>query len=276
MTGTKTFRKKIRLVRPGDFAPVVSVAGFRQPHPGFCIGPRANKHPDLVYVAKGVMMYEPEGESPQPVREGEVLLIEPGIEHCLRRGTRCRQALVGYIHTEPVSDATWLSGSYRLDPVPLRLIATKNDPDLRGLFRRAHDVFHGYNSLRSEILSTIVREIWLRLSEYWSGVSNSQFSPRMQDMVQFLRANLKLQVGRKELAERFFLTAEHVNYLFKQEVGMSPGAFLQRERMLKAYQLISEEHLSVKVTAGHVGYNDQYHFSRCFKKVMGMPPSMAK
>ena len=72
---------------------------------------------------------------------------------------------------------------------------------------------------------------------------------RVGEMMRFLRARLDQNVGRRDIAEAFNLTPEHVNYLFKQELGLTPTRFLNRERVLKATRLLQEGGLSVKEAA---------------------------
>lgn len=44
-------------------------------------------------------------------------------------------------------------------------------------------------------------------------------------------------------------------------------------RMSKAVQLLKTTQLSIKDISSAVGYPNQLHFSRAFKKVYGVPPS---
>jgi len=60
---------------------------------------------------------------------------------------------------------------------------------------------------------------------------------------------------------------------FKSRFGVSPHQYRQRYLMQKACTLLLNRRLSVKETAAALGFCDEFHFSRLFKKVTGRPPS---
>lgn len=74
------------------------------------------------------------------------------------------------------------------------------------------------------------------------------------------------------LAEMAHLSPTHFNKVFQQVLKLSPMQFVRRTRMSKACEILSSTTLSVGEIARRVGYEDQYIFSRAFKKVMGSSP----
>ena len=85
--------------------------------------------------------------------------------------------------------------------------------------------------------------------------------------------SLSENLGRRELSRRFGLSPARVDCVFKAEFGLTPTQFLHAGRVTKACSLLLEEGLSVKETASALGFSDESHFSKVFKKYMGMPPS---
>jgi AraC-like DNA-binding protein len=57
-------------------------------------------------------------------------------------------------------------------------------------------------------------------------------------------------------------------------VGLSPQQFHTRCRIDRAKQLLRDQRLPVQVVAGQVGFNDVSYFSRTFKRLTGVPPSL--
>ncbi|OGV83669.1 MAG: hypothetical protein A3K19_25175 [Lentisphaerae bacterium RIFOXYB12_FULL_65_16] len=74
------------------------------------------------------------------------------------------------------------------------------------------------------------------------------------------------------LAGSFGMSYERFRKVFRERVGVAPGAYRIRRRVERACQLLREEHLSVKEAAFALGYADIYSFSRQFRQVMGTPP----
>ena len=57
-----------------------------------------------------------------------------------------------------------------------------------------------------------------------------------------------------------------------RRVGKSPQEFLISYRMTKAAELLKLTELSINDLSNAVGYPNQLHFSRAFKKTYGIPP----
>jgi AraC-like DNA-binding protein len=70
------------------------------------------------------------------------------------------------------------------------------------------------------------------------------------------------------------LPYETFRKLFNRHVGLSPHAYLLRERMRRASGWLGSS--SVKEVAARLGYSNPFVFSRLFKKVMGVPPKTFK
>jgi AraC-like DNA-binding protein len=71
----------------------------------------------------------------------------------------------------------------------------------------------------------------------------------------------------------FRITPEHVNALFRKELGVTPTQFLHRERIFRAYRYIRDQGVSVKEAAAQVGFDDPFYFSRVFKRIFKHAPS---
>lgn len=68
------------------------------------------------------------------------------------------------------------------------------------------------------------------------------------------------------------LLFEIFTYFFKEALGKSPQEFLMSYRMIKAAELLKLTRLSIRDISNAVGYTNQLHFSRAFKKIYGLSP----
>ena len=59
---------------------------------------------------------------------------------------------------------------------------------------------------------------------------------------------------------------------FAETVGSTPRRYLEERRIEHAARALVETEQTIAQIAQSVGYSDPYHFSRVFKRVMGMPP----
>jgi AraC-like DNA-binding protein len=60
--------------------------------------------------------------------------------------------------------------------------------------------------------------------------------------------------------------------LFRRYQGLSPYQYLLQRKMAVAAELMMDPATLVKEAAAQVGFNDPYHFSRCFKQVHRVAP----
>lgn len=60
---------------------------------------------------------------------------------------------------------------------------------------------------------------------------------------------------------------------FRRATGSTPMNWLRRERISQAKRRLVESVDSVKEISEQVGYSDQFHFSRDFKRSTGVPPT---
>lgn len=60
--------------------------------------------------------------------------------------------------------------------------------------------------------------------------------------------------------------------LFRRHLGLSPYQYLLHRKMALAAERLMAPGALVKEAAAHVGFDDPFHFSRCFKKVHGLSP----
>ena len=81
------------------------------------------------------------------------------------------------------------------------------------------------------------------------------------------------EISLNQLAERFYVSPPYLSSAFKKGVGQNFQDYVQQKRMDKAAEILRDTRLSVAEIAAVVGYDDVRHFSRTFRKRMGMTPS---
>ncbi len=76
-----------------------------------------------------------------------------------------------------------------------------------------------------------------------------------------------------DLAKRTGYSGEYLCRIFRKYNGESPYQVLLHRKMSAAWLLLRDGQLQVGAVARELGYEDQLHFSRVFRKVMGCSPS---
>ncbi|WP_138420904.1 helix-turn-helix domain-containing protein [Aquibacillus sediminis] len=76
----------------------------------------------------------------------------------------------------------------------------------------------------------------------------------------------------EEIAESFGFSISYCNKVFKQVFNMSPKQYLTYKKLHESKKLLMQEKYTVEQIALLMGYHDASHFSRQFKKGMGVSP----
>jgi len=260
------------IVLPMETEPVVHMANYVRVDQPRAIWDRSIDDLELILALEGRFEYR-QGDRCWVQGPGQILLILPGQHHIYRRAANCHSARFSCIHCELLPRRSWLRGDYRVEPQP-RVLTTLDDlAQVAERFRSVAEGFSGCSPLRAPLMSNRLREIWLLLSEHWLHSCERPMSRRTRSMVAYLRQHAVRHPDRQDLARRFELSPQHVNHLFKQEVGLSPTAFVHRECCRLAHRLILEENLSVREASERVGFADPCYFTRVFTRIIGFPPS---
>ena len=75
-----------------------------------------------------------------------------------------------------------------------------------------------------------------------------------------------------DLAEISGHSVESFRKKFLSEVGISPIKYVLEQKMKMAKNLLADKNISVSDVAFQLGFQDQYYFSRLFKKYEGVSP----
>jgi AraC-like DNA-binding protein len=102
------------------------------------------------------------------------------------------------------------------------------------------------------------------------------FQPRanrglLQQVIDYLETNYAANVTLDELAAQVHLSAYHLLRLFKAAYGLPPHAYLTQLRVQRAKRLLRAGR-PIAAVALDVGFTDQSHLTRHFKRIVGVPP----
>lgn len=95
-----------------------------------------------------------------------------------------------------------------------------------------------------------------------------------EKMAAHLRLHHKSGVSIPDLGKRFGISAAQLARRFKDAYGMTISEYVNHYRIELAKDMMrSNKKLMIKEIALEVGYNDQYYFSKMFKKLCGVWPT---
>lgn len=128
-------------------------------------------------------------------------------------------------------------------------------------------------ALAARVLATLL-EVLIRDHEEESLASQG----RHHGLMHSLAAKIAEEPGKAwkigEMAAKAGFAPDHFSRVFRDVMGRRPQSYLLNARISRAQQLLKETHLSIGEIAQALGFRDVFYFSRQFRAISGLPPSV--
>lgn len=95
----------------------------------------------------------------------------------------------------------------------------------------------------------------------------------VNDAVSFIQEHYMEDIDFGKISEELGFSPAYLTKIFKKYTGMTPIKMLTEVRIHNAKNLLLNTGLSVQEIGEKVGYPDQFHFSKTFRKVVDMNPT---
>jgi AraC-like DNA-binding protein len=210
----------------------------------------------------------------EQVHDGDVVVREPGETHCNTFVAKPAEFKMLFVEPSLVENAArelGHSGTFHFAPFAIR-----NDPDLfRKLYRLCASIEAKGGALEQQSLfaATLVA-----LARHIDGerkiealeVKNGKRAVERAKL--YLRERFNESVSLTDLARACGLSRFHLVHVFTKEAGLSPHAYQVHVRVERARSLL-QEGISTAIVAANLGFADQSHFTRHFKRIMHVTPT---
>jgi AraC family transcriptional regulator len=97
-------------------------------------------------------------------------------------------------------------------------------------------------------------------------------SAQLQRVTDYVREHLAESLTLEDLAAQVSLSRYHFARRFRESTGLSPHAFVLRERVDAAKLLLTRSARPIREIAGDCGFADQSHLNRVFRQRTGATP----
>lgn len=103
-------------------------------------------------------------------------------------------------------------------------------------------------------------------------IQNVSLSESVDQILNFIKQNYQKDISLSVLAQEFHFNPIYINRILKKETGNTFLDILNKIRLEKAAQLLSETDMRISEIAYQVGVCDQRYFSQVFKKAFNCTP----
>lgn len=171
------------------------------------------------------------------------------------------------------------------DQVRLRTIEGQRDPvitSIAGSLTREVMSGDAGSRLYAESLANLLSVHLLRnYAEHAQPIGKERLHTQPRAVVQalnFIHQNYSRELSLSDIAAAAHLSTYHLTRVFKKATGVSPHQYLVQVRVNSARSLLSAGagDRSLAEIAAAVGFADQSHLTRHFKRVLGMTPKQLR
>jgi YesN/AraC family two-component response regulator len=88
----------------------------------------------------------------------------------------------------------------------------------------------------------------------------------------YIHTHFSEALNREEITKHVGISADYLTDCFRQELGITPSAYIRRYRIRQACELLRNTDQSITQIALAVGFSDGAHFTRTFQRELNMTP----
>lgn len=236
---------------------------------------RVMKEHDLVYIIEG---------SWEIYQNGRVFLLEPDDVIVLHAGQHhygqqpCKPGTrTLFIHMNRAEEDCFYSSDLCGDSTPRLKINTvthcQHNYSVKKLFYEIVSTFWSKTASRENKLSAQSQLLLCELYECKEDMAFSEIE-LIEKAIQIIHFNPQLFFTAGELAERLFVSDRTLRNKFNKIYGKTPYQYQIDTKLEKASILMLEyPKMPLKEIAANLGFCDEFHLSKTFKKKFGIPPS---
>ncbi|QNO15383.1 AraC family transcriptional regulator [Alkalicella caledoniensis] len=98
----------------------------------------------------------------------------------------------------------------------------------------------------------------------------------MQNAINYIEDNLLEEISYDKIAQRAYSSTYHFQRMFSMLTGFTIGEYIRRRRLTLAAQEISVSSIKIADIASKYGYETSEAFTKAFKRLHGVTPSVAR
>ena len=124
-----------------------------------------------------------------------------------------------------------------------------------------------------DITSNILSELLLECARAQNGQKYKGSNEITSIVIGYINENLGRPLSNETIGEALNLHPNYISKLVKISTGLPLHQYLMRTRVYHSIELLTENKHTVSEIAELCGFCDIYHYSKSFKKIIGIPPS---
>lgn len=180
------------------------------------------------------------------------------------------QYLNNYYNSDPLEQHDWKLqfNKYHFD----------NDTEVTGLINKLIRVCSSGDRAKNIFADLNIKELLIRLvqSQHLQQIEiekqDSTNHSRLHYVLHYIHEHLTEKIAVDKLSRKAYLSRNMFFKWFKEQFGITPLEYINRERIKLAKQLLEDPRQTITVVSLQCGFTDVNYFVRLFKKQEGITP----
>ena len=153
-----------------------------------------------------------------------------------------------------------------------------NDSGIYQILQRLLFLFSENHSMKDVFVDNMLNELIIRILQansfriYQDQSKQLSSSHRLAYVMQYIKDNLDKSLSIEELSAQACMSKSHFYRVFKDELGISPVDYINRERIRLATRLMKDKSRNIKDVYLSCGFESRSYFNRVFKKIQKVSP----
>lgn len=224
----------------------------------------------LIYITRGRGSFEV-NDRQYAVFPGTVMVVLPGVRHSYRPDfeTGWTEHWVGFKgpYADILREERFLSAAK-----PVYEVGLQNS--LLSIFYSIFELVGKQEPLYQLKTCALVLSLLAEILSFERKRVQYSHSEQLVEKAKILMAErIGGVINLTEIAERLGVSTSHLNDVFRTYTGLTPYRYYIGIKIHKAKEMLARGGRSVKEVGYELGFEDQYYFSRLFKKKTGVAPS---
>ena len=229
-----------------------------------------HENPLLYFVTEGSCFDAARGIDGSPVNVGSGVLLPAGVQHSTRWAGHGHG---GCLHIELKgllwSDRLVLAGITQRSPTATSI----NNTQIAAIARQMRSELHHWDTLSGLSTEALAMEMLVAIARFEPGAETNPCPKWLKYVESRLREQMDVAVDLKTLADEAGVHPSHLVRAFRKTYRCTPGNYVRRLRVKTACTLLlSGSGMSLAEMAITLGFSDQSHFTRVFKREIGAAP----
>lgn len=123
-------------------------------------------------------------------------------------------------------------------------------------------------------MDPFVNKMFLDYAKRVKDTKEKKYSKYVVDTQQYIYSNLYKKIDLNTLADYVYLNPKYLSRIFKEEVGIPISEYIQEVKIEEAKIWLENSNLTITEICFQLNFHDQSHFSRTFKRIVGISPNV--